>query len=64
MESINMIWGVIVGYIVFACAISMITSLWIRYHLKRAVMYPHCLLSDKPIIYPHCLLKDRPNKKF
>ncbi len=45
MESTNMIWGVIVGYILFACAISMITSLWIRYHLKRAVMYPHCLLS-------------------
>jgi len=33
MESTNMIWGVIVGYILFACAISMITSLWIRYHL-------------------------------
>lgn len=64
MEPTNMIWVTIVGYILFASALSMITTLWIRYHLKQATVYPHCLLSDRPVIYPHCLLKDRPQKKF
>lgn len=64
MEPTNMIWGMIFGYIIFALGLSMLTTLWIRYHLKQTVVHPHCLLSDKPIIYPHCLLKDRPNKKF
>ena len=64
METTNMIWGTIVGYIIFASALSLVTTLWIRYHLKQTVVYPHCLLSDRPISYSHCLLKDRPNKKF
>ncbi|WP_296405242.1 hypothetical protein [Psychrobacter sp.] len=63
MQPTHMIWGTIIGYILFALAISMITSLWIRHHLKRKVVNQHCLMSDRPIIYPHCLLKDRPNKK-
>ncbi len=34
------LWGTILGYMLLALTISVCTSLWIRYHLKRNDLHP------------------------
>ncbi|MUG32195.1 MULTISPECIES: hypothetical protein [Psychrobacter] len=60
MQSTQIIWVTIVSYMLLAVTISFITSLWIRYHLRRPTVFPHCLLTDRPVRSTYCLLTDKP----
>lgn len=62
MQSTQLIWVTIFGYMALALSMTLITSLWIRYHLRRPIIYPHCLLTDKPLNSIYCLLSDKPIK--
>ncbi|WP_435978925.1 hypothetical protein [Psychrobacter sp. DM4] len=57
MEPHYMIWGTIIGYMILALTISAITSLWIRYHLKRKNLHPRRALKKR-----YLMLKKRRKK--
>ncbi|WP_367105881.1 hypothetical protein [uncultured Psychrobacter sp.] len=51
------LWGTILGYMVLAISISICTSLWIRYHLKKKDLHPRRALKKR-----YLMLKKRRKK--
>jgi hypothetical protein len=44
------LWGTILGYMLLALTISVCTSLWIRYHLKRNGLHPRRAIKKRYLI--------------
>lgn len=44
------LWGTIIGYMLLALTISVCTSLWIRYHLKRKDLHPRRAIKKRYLI--------------
>ena len=47
MQPHHVLWSTIIGYIMLALTISAITSLWIRYHLKRKDLHPRRAIKKR-----------------
>ena len=49
MQPHHILWSTIGGYMLLAVTISIITSLWIRHHLKRFDTGASCALKPLPL---------------
>ena len=49
MQPHHLLWSTIVGYMLVAVTISIITSLWIRHHLKQFDIGASCSLKQVPL---------------
>ena len=47
MQPHHILWSTIIGYIMLALTISAVTSLWIRYHLKRKDLHPRRAIKKR-----------------
>ncbi len=47
MEPHHVVWSTIIGYMILAISISIVTSMWIRYHLKRNDLKPRRALKKR-----------------
>ena len=47
MEAHHLVWSTIIGYMILAISISIITSMWIRYHLRRKDLKPRRALKKR-----------------
>lgn len=47
MEPHQILWGTIIGYMLFALTISTCTSLWIRHHLKSNNLHPRRAIKKR-----------------
>lgn len=56
MQPHHLLWSTIIGYMLLAISISIITSLWIRHHLKNLEKGAYCVL-----ILPssYCVLNEK-----
>lgn len=60
MEPHHVVWSTIIGYMVLAISISIVTSMWIRYHLKRNDLKPRRALKKRYLM----LKKKRRAKRY
>jgi len=60
MEPHHVVWSTIIGYMVLAISISIATSMWIRYHLRRKDLKPRRALKKRYLM----LKKKRRAKRY
>lgn len=49
MQPHHILWSTIIGYMLFVLALSVVTFLWVRYHLMQYEAGASCALKPLPL---------------